>query len=106
MIIFVDFDETICPDYSVETEPMEGAIETLQALKEAGNEIVIYSYRGNEEAFNTQKEIGRIVKYLHKFEIPYDGFKLGKPYFHAIIDDRAYNPKHTSWKEIGDKLLK
>lgn len=105
MRIFVDFDKTICPDYTVDTEPMPNAVEVLNALKKAGHEIVIYSYRGNDESFDVKKEKTRMQLYLNTYGIPYDSFADGKPYFDVIIDDRAYNPQEIGWEGIADKLL-
>jgi len=110
MNIFIDFDKTICPDYSGKTMPMENAIATINDLYDAGHAINIYSYRTNpdcEQVFGrtVPQEIELMTNYLNKWHIKFHGFILNKPLFDILIDDRSHNPQEVGWKAIAEKLL-
>jgi hypothetical protein len=65
-------------------KPLPGAREAMNALREAGHQVVIYSARSWSELKMTQA-------WLQENSIPYDGIHLGKPVADRIIDDRAIN---------------
>lgn len=91
--IMVDLDGVICSEERVFdrplAEPIEGAREALQALREAGNTIVIYTARGWAEY--------RVTKaWLDQHQMAYDAIHMGKPIAHVWIDDRAIGFKNWS----------
>lgn len=76
MVVAIDFDHTLV-DYD---EPLPGAKEALQKLRDAGHKILIHSC-------NNEEWIRRI---LNTYEMPYDYiWDGGKPVCHAYVDDRA-----------------
>jgi|19_taG_2_1085344.scaffolds.fasta_scaffold00919_13 hypothetical protein len=110
MNIFVDFDETICPDYTAKTEPLENAVETINALYEAGNTIKIWSCRTGPAGEGWQgktvlQHIDIMRAYLDRWGVKYHDFVFNKPNCDVFIDDRSHNPKEVGWEAIGKKLL-
>jgi 2'-5' RNA ligase len=99
-VIMVDFDDTIAhenQDHTLE-EPLTGAKEVLQDLKNQGYYIVIDSARANE--WEGEDEI---KEYLDKYDIPYDEiFQGNKPLAFRYIDDRAI--QMTTWQDVLKKV--
>jgi histidinol phosphatase-like enzyme len=84
--IMVDLDGVISTEERVFdrplAKPIAGAREALQALKDAGHSIVIYTARGWAE-YNYTKQ------WLDQHGMVYDAILMGKPIAHVWIDDRA-----------------
>lgn len=86
-----------------EVEPKEGAVESLQKLKEEGHYIILYTAR-NMETFSSN--LGKInavqgpvlFDWLKKYEIPYDEIYFGKPSADVYIDDKGL--KFETWKNL------
>lgn len=115
--IVVDLDGTICEHrYPAFGEPIAGAREALQRLKEAGYWIVIHTVRTSsyyrqadlyDAEVNSPEEL---AAYLQRHGIPFDEIWLhDKPVAMAYIDDRGLrlvgDAKRSNWKEIADTLL-
>lgn len=102
MQIIFDLDGTICDEMRQFSrclaQPKKGAIETVNALYEAGHTIIIYSAR-------TWVEYEMTVDWLQKNGIKYHQLFMGKPIGDVWIDDRAITCKEN-WNEINEKLLK
>lgn len=95
-------DGTICSEEKTYSRclatPKENAIETINALYEAGHTIIIYSAR-------TWVEYEMTVHWLQKNRVRYHQLFMGKPVGDVWIDDRAL-PFKDNWKEIAEILKK
>jgi histidinol phosphatase-like enzyme len=94
LTIMVDLDGVICTEERVFdrplAEPIDGAREALQALKDAGHTIVVYTARGWAEYRYTKQ-------WLDDHGMVYDAIQMGKPIAHVWIDDRAV--PFRDWKQ-------
>ena len=101
--IIIDLDDTICStkngDY-VNSIPKEKVIKKIKEYKNLGFEIIIYTsrnmrtYKGNVDLIKA-KTLPIIVKWLEKFDVPYDQIIVGKPWpsFGGFyVDDKAIRP--------------
>jgi len=110
MRICIDLDGVICQLRKDREEyqdllPVEGAIEKIQALKDSGHYIILYTARRMKtHNANTAKviaDIGKItLDWLTKYEIPFDEIMFGKPWADIYIDDNAF--RFINWDEILD----
>jgi capsule biosynthesis phosphatase len=115
MKICIDLDGVIC-QLKKEGEtyenllPVNGAPESLRELKAAGHYVIINTARHMKTC---QGNLGMVtarislitLKWLEKYDIPYDEIYFGKPHADVYIDDNAY--RFNSWDEIssnGDNL--
>jgi ribonucleotide monophosphatase NagD (HAD superfamily) len=115
--IVIDLDGTICEHrYPAFGEPIAGAREALQRLKEAGYWIVIHtvrtsSYYRQVQLYDDDVNSPEVLAaYLQRHDIPFDEIWLhDKPVAMAYIDDRGMrlvgDTKKSNWKEIADTLL-
>lgn len=112
MKIYIDFDHTISPNgYSyrvqeMELPPIEGAIETIQALKDHGHSIVIFSCRSNPDVVGEDlvtSKTKEMTDYLIKHKIPFDSVFYGKPNYDVVIDDKAIGFRNN-WLQIKKEL--
>jgi len=101
MQIIIDLDGTICSEEKTYSrslaKPLDGAIENINKLYDAGNIIIIYSAR-------TWMEFEMTTNWLKNHEIKYHQLVLGKPIGDVWIDDRAIN--FNGWKNVITNLLK
>lgn len=99
--MIIDLDGTICREMRQFSrclaEPMPGAIETINALYDAGNTIIIYSAR-------TWVEYEMTVDWLKRHGVRYHQLFMGKPVGDVWIDDRAITAG-DNWSEIRRRLL-
>jgi len=107
-----DLDGTICKNkldgeaYD-NVQPIEGAVETLQRLKDSGHYIIILTAR-NMQTYNNN--IGKVIanqapiviKWLEKFKIPYDELHFGKPVADFYVDDKGY--KLENWNKFNNDM--
>jgi hypothetical protein len=74
-------------------ETVPGAKDGVQALKDAGFYILIYTTRTNPQfrRKGEPEQYDQLVQYLEKNEIPYDQIYVGsgKPMADIYLDDRA-----------------
>ena len=115
--IVVDLDGTICEHrYPAFGEPIAGAREALQRLKEAGYWIIIHTVRTSSYyqqigVYDPEVNSPEAVKaYLQRHRIPFDEIWLhDKPVATAYIDDRNLrlvgDRKKSNWSEIVTALL-
>ena len=115
--IVVDLDGTICEHrFPAFGEPVAGAREALQRLKQAGYWIVIHTFRTSSyyrTAGVYEPEINSpeaVRAYLERQQIPFDEIWMhDKPVAVAYIDDRGLrlvgDRKRSNWKEIVETLL-
>lgn len=86
MNLLIDLDGVICTEEKTFeralAQPLPGARDALQALRDAGHQIVVYTARGWAELAMTRQ-------WLDNHGIPYDSIHMGKPVADRIIDDRA-----------------
>lgn len=92
--IMVDLDGVICTEERTFerplAEPIAGAREALQQLRDAGHTVVIYTARNWPEYRVTKK-------WLDDHGFAYDGLHMGKPVADLWIDDRAI--PFTNWTD-------
>ena len=101
--IIIDLDDTICKTTNGDYEnsvPKEEVIEKIKEYKKSGFEIVIYTsrnmrtYKGNVDLIKANT-LPIIIKWLEKFDVPYDQIIVGKPwpsYGGFYVDDKAIRP--------------
>lgn len=110
MKICIDIDGTICnlrkkgEEYK-DVLPLEGAVEKLNSLKNAGHYIILLSARHMETCRgNVGMVIARqgktLMDWLEKYKIPYDELWFGKPHADIYIDDNGF--RFTSWSDISE----
>ena len=101
--IIIDLDDTICStkngDYK-NSIPKENVIKKIKEYKNLGFEIIIYTsrnmrtYQGNVDLIKANT-LPIIIKWLEKFDVPYDQIIVGKPWpsFGGFyVDDKAIRP--------------
>lgn len=108
MRICIDLDGVICElrgenEGYEDLDPIDGAIEKVQQLKDQGHYIILYTARRMKtHESNRGKLLADIGKttldWLKKHGVPYDEIYFGKPWAHIYIDDNAF--RFTNWKEI------
>lgn len=100
MRLCIDIDGVLCrlrgpdEDYSA-VEPLPGAVQALQRLKEEGHYIILSTARHMKTCDgNVGKVISRIgqktLEWLERHSIPFDEIYFGKPWADLYIDDNAY----------------
>ncbi len=113
--IIFDIDGTICP-IKKDTEkyedliPFEDIIKKMNALKEQGYRIVLFTarnmrtYDGNIDLIlKNTKPI--LEKWLEKWDIPYDEIIFGKPWAGKngfYVDDKTIRPSELLNMEITE----
>ena len=113
--ITVDLDGTICHTKKENEKyedvlPIDGAIESLKALKEKGYYIIICTARNMKTCNNN---LGKVIKnqaeivttWLKKYDVPYDELLFGKSHCDFFIDDKNIEFK-GDWEEIINRLKK
>lgn len=115
--IVVDLDGTICEHrFPAFGQPIAGAREALQRLKQAGYWIIIHSVRtssyyqtnGTYRAEVNSPEA--VEAFLDKHDIPFDEIWMhDKALAMAYIDDRGLrmvgDSRKSNWQDIADALL-
>jgi capsule biosynthesis phosphatase len=110
MRICFDLDGVICElrkpgETYADLQPVPGAVEKLQRLKEAGHTIIINTGRHMKTC---EGNVGLVLarqgyitlEWLARYGVPFDEIYFGKPWADVYIDDNAYRFK--SWDEISD----
>lgn len=102
-IIAVDFDGVIHDPFHRQKGykmgiPIPGAVEAVQQLYEAGNEIIVFTVRARNV-----DNIEHIAKWLDYFLIPYHYITALKPDADVFIDNKAIS--FSSWDKTLDILL-
>ena len=101
--IIIDLDDTICSTKNGDYEnsiPKEKVVKKIKEYKNLGFEIIIYTsrnmrtYKGNVDLIKANT-LPIIIKWLKKFDVPYDQIIVGKPWpsFGGFyVDDKAIRP--------------
>ena len=101
--IIIDLDDTICSTKNGDYEnsiPKEKVIKKIKEYKNLNFEIIIYTsrnmrtYKGNVDLIKANT-LPIIIKWLKKFDVPYDQIIVGKPWpsFGGFyVDDKAIRP--------------
>ena len=101
--IIIDLDDTICSTKNGDYEnsiPKEKVIKKIKEYKNLGFEIIIYTsrnmrtYKGNVDLIKANT-LPIIIRWLEKFDIPYDEIIVGKPWpsFGGFyVDDKSIRP--------------
>jgi quercetin dioxygenase-like cupin family protein len=88
---YIDLDNTLCKtigsDYEKSTPILE-RIQYVNSLKEAGNNITIWTARGSKSG-NNYEELTKTQ--LANWNVQYDKLLLGKPPYDVYIDDKSFN---------------
>lgn len=74
--------------------PIEGAKDALKDIRNAGNEIIIFTVWGG-----TDQGRDTIKKWMQYYEIPFDSITNVKPNADIFIDDRAV--RFIDWKDLN-----
>ena len=86
MVIMIDIDGTICSEERPSKRPLarvlEGAVEGVNRLVEAGHTVVLWTGRGWDQYQITKR-------WLDDHGFRYAQLLMGKPIANLIIDDRA-----------------
>ena len=105
LTLVMDIDGTICPIKKKDQEyidvvPYKEIVEKMREYKNGGAKIVLYTsrnmntYKGNIGLINANTA-KVLMKWLEKWEIPYDEILYGKPWpGHRgfYVDDRCVRP--------------
>ena len=98
MTVAIDFDGVLhrysegWKDGQIYDDPVEGSREALQAMKDLGWKIYIFSTRSNKLYHKDQEKAQdqAMKTWLEHHGIPYDRiWNFGKPMADVYIDDRA-----------------
>ncbi len=128
MIIAIDFDGTCChhENYPEIGEDVEGAVEVLHELAEAGHQLILYTMRSNTTKY--PMALSDAVAWFKKNDIPLWGVQRNpvqhtwtssnKCYAELYIDDAAlgcpltqedpkgYPRSYVDWKAVRGLLVK
>lgn len=87
------FDESQIPHFPV----VDGAVEALRKVKEAGYRIIVWTAR--------DKGLEQVTReWLDRNGIPYDELWLDKPPYTVMVDDRALN-FDGSWVGLAERIV-
>ena len=110
MKICIDVDGVLCelrrPEQSyADVQPLPGATEKMNSLKQAGHYIILNTARhmatcNSNVGLVIARQGKTLIDWLAKHNIPYDELWFGKPHADVYLDDNAH--RFTSWKEISD----
>lgn len=102
MQLIIDMDGTICSEERTYSRclatPKPGAIESVNALYDAGHTIIIYSAR-------TWMEYEMTTAWLKDHGIRYHQLFMGKPVGDMWIDDRAF-AFNNNWNDVLEAVKK
>jgi capsule biosynthesis phosphatase len=112
MRICIDVDGVIChlrkpEQHYSELEPIEGAVRSIQELKEEGHYIILHTARhmrtcNGDVGMVIAKQGKTLLDWLDRFQIPYDEIYFGKPIADVYIDDNAL--RFRNWRSMNINL--
>ena len=107
-VIAWDMDNTLCnsirrwhPEDILKVKPRKKLIKTLKELKKRGYKIIIFTRR-DSCGKNARK---LTIRWLKKYNIPYDKLITKKPHYDILIDDRACSVHQYLTADIIEKQL-
>ena len=122
--IALDYDGTIVDDvsYPYVGTPLTGAIETINAMLDAGYYINVWTCRGGihndveymqEDAIREQLDtlidhpLGKHIKINEHFKFFTDKYLIGSPKISAdvYIDNNGYGMREVNWGEIYEDFI-
>ena len=104
MILCIDFDGVI-HDYAHPKpgrkmgEPIAGAKESLELLKQKGHEIIIFTVKADSE-----RGIQIVREWMEYYQIPFDSITNIKQNADYYIDDKAIRFE-GNWDETNNKII-
>ncbi len=92
-----------------EVRPVEGAQETLWNLRDAGIYIIIHTARNMGTCNNNLGKVIAnqapiVIRWLDKWDIPYDELLFGKPNVDYFVDDKCF--KFENWRDTKQFLIR
>lgn len=110
----IDLDDTLMDcrwtDYTHFGEPFPGAKEFVEAIKNAGNKVIIHTCRTNADICdgNVAESAALVEDWLDKHGIPFDEIwtGVGKPVGWYYIDDRAIQCQPREYSNAYNQILK
>jgi quercetin dioxygenase-like cupin family protein len=103
MKYFIDLDNTLCytekGDYE-NSQPILQRIESVNALKDQGHHITIWTARGAKSGNNY---VNLTMKQLKKWNVKYDILKMDKPDYNVYIDDKSFHVD-TYWPILPEGI--
>lgn len=122
-VICVDFDGTLFPwgEFHSDAPPLDGAVEFMKALRDAGWKIVIFTSRMSQTWWRgegwlsvmpdphdipelEEEWAASVMDRLDKWGIPWDGVTAEKVPAEYYIDDKAIRFENN-WPEIQRRVL-
>lgn len=104
MNIYIDLDNTLCTtcnsDYN-NSQPIFDRINKVNQLKLDGNQITIWTARGNNSGID-HTELTK--KQLSDWNISYDTLLMNKPSYDLYIDDKSENVD-IFWKQAKENNI-
>jgi len=101
MRFLIDIDGTILtqqkPGEYDKAVPIEGAIEAVNAMYDAGHQVVFYTSRNFKFMRQTHES-------LKAFGFKFHHISFGKPHGDIVIDDRAFD--FAGWEDAKPKIEK
>lgn len=88
----------------LDVAPVDGAVENIKNLKEAGHYIIINTARhmktcGSNLGLINARITKMTLEWLEMHEVLYDEIYFGKPWAQVYIDDNAF--RFTDWSSIN-----
>ncbi|MGQ0613910.1 MAG: hypothetical protein ACT4PV_09260 [Planctomycetaceae bacterium] len=105
MKIYVEFDNSFCPDPPAEkpsTPPDPAACDLVRRWTRAGHQVVFYSVRANAcaaDGWRARHSARELAEYLARHQIPYHGLHLAKPEYDLLVDGKAI-PFDGDWRNL------
>lgn len=106
----IDFDGTLCryqpfKDGDIHEEPMEGAVEVIIKLHDAGWKLILWTVRVRPDWPDHKKQLANIKWWLANQGIleKFEEITATKPIATAYIDDHAI--RFTNWQDIKNYFL-
>ena len=109
MKICIDVDGVLCelrrPEQTyAELQPVPGAVEKMNSLKQAGHYLILCTAR---HMATCNANVGMVVArqgktlldWLAKHNIPYDEIWFGKPHADVYLDDNGV--RFTGWNDVS-----
>jgi histidinol phosphatase-like enzyme len=93
MVYYIDIDGVLCTDCArkyEEVKPIFANIDKVNRLYDQGHEIILWTARGTVTKIDWRE---LTEKQLEEWGVKYHELKFGKPYYDAIIDDKAIHIK-------------
>lgn len=101
MIIAVDIDGVLCTDLHEkfrDAKKIQENVDILNWLYDQGHHIMIYTARGRKEKDKDAKKDS--IKQLDEWGVKYNEFRIDKPFFDIVVEDKSFQSLHALKKAI------